>query len=96
MSYREDTFESRCQLGVNIKMLRKQQRLSQTKLALMIGRDRSYISRIERGLCNATFDTIVVIANGLGIAPASLFAGIAEPDRPEKPVPVALSISRHR
>ena len=79
MRYSEPVIDPRHKLGLNVKQLRKAQRLSQVQLGLMIGRDRSYISRIERGRCNATFETLLALAGGLGVAPSQLFVGIGEP-----------------
>ena len=41
-------------LGRNIRKTRKEKDLSQEKLALMCGLDRSYVGRIERGEVNIT------------------------------------------
>ncbi|WP_151980152.1 helix-turn-helix domain-containing protein [Acinetobacter guerrae] len=41
-------------LGRNIRKTRKEKNLSQEKLALMCGLDRSYMGRIERGEVNIT------------------------------------------
>lgn len=42
------------ELGRNIRKIRKEKNLSQEKLALMCGLDRSYMGRIERGEVNIT------------------------------------------
>ena len=42
------------ELGRNIRKTRKEKNLSQEKLALMCGLDRSYMGRIERGEVNIT------------------------------------------
>ena len=96
MRYTEDMVESRTQLGFNIKQLRQAQRLSQAQLGLMVGLDRSYISRIERGCCNATFDTILLIAGGFGVSPSTLLDGIGEPDQGDGPLPVTLTVSKDK
>lgn len=72
--------ETRHNLGIRIRELREEQHLSQQQLALMVGRDRSFISRIERGACSATVDTIFMLAGGLGITPSQLLEGIALSD----------------
>ena len=77
MSKTQAIIESRFQVGLNIKSLREEQKLSQAQLGLMVGRDRSYISRIEHGKCSATIDTIFLIASGLGI-PASELLDVSE------------------
>ena len=91
------TLESRHQLGSQIKELRKTQRLTQKQLGLMIGRDRSYISRIEHGRCSATFDTLLLIACGLDITLSELLDGIGVPAyRQEEPPPIMLSVPRRK
>lgn len=63
----------------------------------MIGRDRSYISRIERGRCNATFETLLLIASGLGISPSEMLAGIGEPEyNIDGSLPVSFSMPKRR
>ena len=89
--------ESRHTLGERVKELRREQQLSQTQLALMVGLDRSYISRIERGKCNPTVESIIIIANGLGIPPAVLFEGVGVPATKSEPrIPVVPAKNRNR
>ena len=77
------TAESRKVLGARIKKRRKELNLSQPKLALMIGIQRSHLSRIELGQSNPGFDVIEKIAMGLEITIAELVYGIEDVDRPE-------------
>lgn len=60
-------------LSENIKKHRKKQGLSQEKLALLAGVDRSYMSEVERCLANPSIDAILRISNALQIYPAELF-----------------------
>ena len=59
----------------------------------MVGRDRSFISRIECGKCSATIDTILLISDGLGIPPSELFVGMGEFEQPEGPSPAYLDMT---
>ena len=85
MNNAEHLIESRYALGKRVKELRREQQLTQTQLALMVGLDHSYISRIENGECNPTVDSIVIIANGLGTSPSTLFEGIGIPIAQNEP-----------
>jgi transcriptional regulator with XRE-family HTH domain len=55
-------------LGKAIRHVRKQQGVSQEKLALMAGIDRSYIGRVERGDNNVAIVTLQKIAQALHIS----------------------------
>ena len=59
-------------LSRNIKKYRKELDLSQEKLALAAGVDRSYMSEIERGLANPTLDLLLKLSNALKIQPSKL------------------------
>ena len=59
-------------LSVNIKRLRKEQGISQEKLALKAEIDRSYMSQVERCLANPSIDAILRISNALEVAPSEL------------------------
>lgn len=54
-------------LGQNIRKVRKGRGLSQEKLALMCGVDRSYMGRIERGEVNITVLKLYDIAKVLNV-----------------------------
>ena len=54
-------------IGVIIKEARLSSNLTQEELANRIGTKKSYISRIERGLCDLQVDTLIrIIEKGLG------------------------------
>ncbi|NKG33557.1 helix-turn-helix domain-containing protein [Acinetobacter junii] len=53
-------------IGQNIVTRRKALNLSQEKLALICGIDRSYMGRVERGEMNLTIEKLYVIAAALG------------------------------
>lgn len=51
--------------GQNVRKARRKQRISQENLALIAGIDRSYMSRIERGIVSITLQKAYVIAQAL-------------------------------
>lgn len=57
-------------LSTNIKVRRKELGISQEKLALLSGVDRSYMSEIERQIANPSIEALLRISNALQI-PAS-------------------------
>lgn len=63
-------------MGKRIKQLRKENRLTQERLALMVGIERSHLSRIESGDRNPSFDLLEKIAESLGTTLSELFEGI--------------------
>ena len=56
--------------------MRKVNGLSQTKLALMVGVERSYLARVEAGSRNASIDVLEKIADGFGMSLSEFFSGI--------------------
>lgn len=61
------------QVGKRIRFLRLQMGLSQEKLALKAGIDRTYLAGIELGKRNATITSIEKIVNALGITMKDFF-----------------------
>lgn len=59
-------------LGLNVRDLRRQQRLSQEELAHRAEMDRSYISDLERGTRNPSVKALGRIAEALGVSPDCL------------------------
>jgi transcriptional regulator with XRE-family HTH domain len=59
-------------LSANIKKYRKSKGISQEKLGLISGIDRSYMSEIERCIANPTIDALLKISNALEITPDDL------------------------
>ena len=59
-------------LSDNIKRIRKEQGISQEKLALKADVDRSYMSELERCLANPSIDSLVKISNALNVSPGEL------------------------
>ncbi len=62
-------------LGLNIKKLRKEQNLSQEKLAELASLHRTYIGAIERGERNVSLENIVSIGKALKTEPDKLLEG---------------------
>jgi len=52
-------------VGLKIKVRRKEIRVSQDKLALLADIDRSYVGRVERGEVNITLEKLYEIAEVL-------------------------------
>jgi transcriptional regulator with XRE-family HTH domain len=59
-------------LSTNIKRIRKEQGISQEKLALKADIDRSYMSEVERSLANPSIEALIKIGNALDVAPSEL------------------------
>ena len=66
----QDDFASR------IKTLRQEKGLSQEKLALKIGMDRTYYASVEKGRRNIALQNIKKIADGLEVSLSDLFKDI--------------------
>jgi len=60
-------------LGVNIKNLRTLQNISQEKLALKAGIDRTYLPSIEKGKRNVSVEVLEKLALALNIDIIELF-----------------------
>ena len=59
--------------GSAVREQRKRLSVSQEELAMRIGSDQAYVSRIEAGQMNVTLETVEQIASALGIDAAALF-----------------------
>lgn len=79
-------------IGWNVRHLRVQKGLSQERLALEAGIDRSYVGRVERGSENVTVATLEAMAAVLGVEVAALFAKVDAAGAP----PPALPAGRKR
>ncbi|MFR8848705.1 helix-turn-helix domain-containing protein [Clostridium fessum] len=62
--------------GERVKLLRKNQEMSQEKFALKIDMDRTYLASVESGKRNVSIENIEKIAKGLEISLEELFRGI--------------------
>ncbi len=56
------------EVGREIRRFREEKKLSQTELALLIGKDRQYLYKIEKGKVTATIFTIGLIAYALEVS----------------------------
>ncbi|HZF93384.1 MAG TPA: helix-turn-helix transcriptional regulator [Allosphingosinicella sp.] len=65
--------EVKRRFGARLRKLRKAQKLSQEKVALKSGIDRSYFGAIERGENSVSLVNIFRIAEALGVEPGELF-----------------------
>lgn len=61
------------QFGQKVREIRKRQSISQEELAMRIGADQAYISRIESGQMNLTLDSVAELADALGVRAGALF-----------------------
>ena len=59
--------------GVNLARIRIKAKLSAYELSLRIGKDASYIPKVESGKINISLKTILDICEVLSIEPAELF-----------------------
>lgn len=71
-------------LGWNLRRLRVAKGLSQERLALEAGIDRSYVGRVERGSENVTITRLEAFAMVLDVSVAQLFT---EPTSPTIALP---------
>ena len=63
----------RVAFGLRLKELRVARGMTQEDLADYTGFFRTYMSRLETGAANPTFDALLVLATALDVAPAALF-----------------------
>lgn len=60
----------------NVRAAREAKGLTQEKLAWASGLHQTEVARIEKGTRNPGLDTIVKIAQGLGVTPSVLLKGV--------------------
>ena len=65
--------EIRNKVAARMKALRKQERITQEKFALMTGLNRSYLADIEKGNRNFGIDTLDKIVSGFGLTYEEFF-----------------------
>jgi len=70
--------ESQEAFGIVLRALRKQQRMTQQRLAENADLERNYISLIELGQSYPTICVVFKLCNGLGVLPSVLFARVEE------------------
>lgn len=59
-------------IAINIKRYRAERGVAQEKLALIAGVDRTMVSKIERELTNPSIETLLKLANVLGVTVSAL------------------------
>ena len=64
--------------GENLKKARQGKNISQERLSLMAGVDRSYMGRIERGEVNITLEKAYALTNALDCSLSELLPGMVE------------------
>lgn len=60
-------------LGRAVRQLREQQDMSQYELAQALGISRERLHALEAGQVDPHFDTLLALADGLGVRPVTLF-----------------------
>ena len=73
-------------IGWNLRRLRVDKGLSQERLALEAGIDRSYVGRVERGMENVTVSTLEAISLTLDVHVSELFAVVDAQSASPKPL----------
>lgn len=71
----------------NLRRIRVRQNLSQESLAVDAGIDRTYVSRIERGLENPTVAILEQLAHALSAEIVEFFVVPAKNEPPPRPLP---------
>lgn len=66
--------EIKADIALNLKNIRKSQNIAQEKLALEAGVDRTFVSKIERGIGNPSLEVLLRLSNRLGVSVADLLA----------------------
>lgn len=66
-SFANDYSEKYRAIGSNIRMVREAEGISQTELANRVGSNKSAISRYENGLQKPSLDTLMRVADALGV-----------------------------
>ena len=64
--------------GQVIRGYRKERHMSQKLLSGLAGLDRAHYSKIERGLCSPTIETLFRIAGALGLPPHTIVETIEQ------------------
>lgn len=80
MSNTEGLILAQTALGKRIRMLRKEQRLSQPAFAVLCKLHVSHLGKIEGGKANPSLESLLTIARAFGMTAADLLAGIPEAD----------------
>ncbi|MEA1648413.1 helix-turn-helix transcriptional regulator [Nitrospirillum sp. BR 11164] len=76
------SMDVRTRVAMRIKAIRKRRGLSQEALAALIDRSPDAISNLERGVSTPAYDTLDLLAKGLGVPLAEFF--VEEGDDPRR------------
>ncbi len=79
--------EDLAKLGQHIRATRRRLGISRAALASSIGMDPTNYAKIERGKKNVTFDTLVRIADGLGVKLSVRLSSAPAPRRAVRKAP---------
>lgn len=72
---RQTTLEQvRLDLASNLRRIRLEKKIAQEKLALEAGVDRTFVSKIERGIGNPSLEVLLKLANRLEIGLSELLS----------------------
>ena len=74
MTFEERVLELQRTVGANVRRIRLARGMTQRELAGRCGLNAGYISRLERGKCNAQLSRIEAIADALEVPGWLLFA----------------------
>lgn len=74
-------------IGWHVRRLRVEKGLSQERLGLESGIDRSYVGRVERGSENVTVSTLEAFSQVLGVHVSELFAEVPNDMPAPNPLP---------
>ena len=70
--------ESQEAFGIVLRLVRRQQRMTQQRLAENADLERNYISLIELGKSSPTICVVFKLCKGLGVSPSFLMARVEE------------------
>ena len=68
--------ELRLRLAINLRRLRAEREISQERLALEAGVDRTMLSKIERRISNPSIETLLKLANRLSVDLVAILAPV--------------------
>lgn len=63
-------------VGEQIVLFRKKRNLSQTELARIVGKDRQYLYKIEKGKVTPNITTLAILAMALNVSLSELLAEV--------------------
>jgi len=70
-------------VGEIFKLCRKKRGLTQIEVANKAGLTQAAVSRIEKGLCSSSIDTLIKISQALGIKLSTVFEIIESKKKPQ-------------